>query len=296
MIGALARVAPHVDARHAKAARAFLRQALGELPPAELEQRVVQAYRHFLRVLVEPMRFLRRVPAERIREHYDIRWTDAARAAAEGSDGCILVTGHVGNWEAAIAIAPWIGFDPVYAVARPPKNRLLSIAAQEDRERRGIRVLPRRGGMKDAAKVLEAGGSIGMVLDQRARRRPVLAPFFGRPARCDRSAGVLIKRLGAPAVVSACYLTEEPLHYRVEFLDCLSPEELATSDPVEIATRINQAFERMYLAHPEQVFWLHDRFKDTPEAFPADEGPESRGKGAGEGPVPRERAKETSPR
>ena len=270
VIGGLARIGRRVDRRHAAAGRRFLRQALGELPPAEMEARLLQSYRHFFRVLVSSRRFLRRVRPERTLERYDVRWSADARRIAESDQGCIIVTCHVGDWEAGLAAAPWLGFGPVYGVAKPLKNRPLSISAQRERELRGIRLLPRRGAMRAATKILRASGTITMVLDQRARKRPVLAPFFGRPARCDRSAGVLMKRLGAPVLIASCTLTDEPLRYRFEFVDCLWPADVAGMDPAGIATTINRTFERMIREHPEQYFWLHDRYKDTPETFPVD--------------------------
>ena len=129
----------------------------------------------------------------------------------------MLVTGHIGDWEAGVGALPWLGVSPVYAIAKPPRNRPLSILVQREREKRGVRLLPRKGAMRDAPKVLRAGGAIGMLLDQRARQRPILAPFFGRPARCDRTAGVLLKRLRAPVLICACYRAEEPLRYRLVF-------------------------------------------------------------------------------
>jgi len=126
--------------------------------------------------------------------------------------------------------------------------------------------------MKDAQRVLEAGGSVGMLLDQRARKKPVLAPFFGRLARCDRSAGVLMRRLGAPVLLVACYRAEKPLHFRARFFDCLEPDELAGATPEAIAERINRSFEDMIRAAPDQYFWLHDRYKDTPREAEEAEG------------------------
>ena len=268
-LGALARVARRVDRRHADAARAFLRQALGERPEAEIEQRVLDAYRHFFRLMVETRRFLFRVPIERTPEHFDVRWTDDAREVAARRQGAILVTAHLGDWEAATAIAPWLGFHPVYAVARPPKNKPLSVALQAERERRGIRLLPRRGAMREAPRILRAGGAICLLLDHRTSGRPFLAPFFGRPARCDRSAGVLLQRFHSPVIVSSCTLAEEPLSYRVEFHEVLWPEDWAKADLFEITTRINRGLERMILERPEQYFWLHDRYKDTPSDYSA---------------------------
>jgi KDO2-lipid IV(A) lauroyltransferase len=262
--GALSRILVRVMPERTRVAREFLRQALGPLPERELRARVRRSWSHFLRVAIEAERFLRRVPEERVLEHFDVEWCPGGREALESGKGCVVVTAHVGNWEVAPALAPWLGFDPFYAVAKPIRNRPFSKKVQRVRERLGVRLLPRRGAMKDAARVLAAGGSIGMLLDQRARKKPVLAPFFGRLARCDRSAGVLMKRLGAPVLLVACYRTERPLHFRARFFECLSADEFAGKSPEEVAARIIGVFERMILAAPDQYFWLHDRYKDTP--------------------------------
>jgi len=256
----------------ARVARAFLLQAFPGLPERELARRVRGSWEHFLRVAVDAERFFRRVPEDEIRSRFEIEWSPAAqRVHAEGR-GAVIVTAHIGNWEVAPALAPWVGFDPFYAVAKPIRNRPFSQVVQRGRERLGIRLLPRRGAMKDAQRILEAGGSIGMLLDQRARKKPVLAPFFGRLARCDRSAGVLMRRLAAPVLLVACYRTERPLFFRARFFDCLLPEELAGAGPEEIAARINRTFEEMIRAAPDQYFWLHDRYKDTPDEPEAAQG------------------------
>jgi KDO2-lipid IV(A) lauroyltransferase len=260
--------------KRSRVARDFLRQAYPELPEPELGRRVRRAWAHFLSVAVEAERFQRRVPAEEIRARFEVRWCPGAQRVSDARRGAVIVTAHVGNWEVAPALAPWLGFDPFYAVAKPIRNRPFSKVVQRGRERLGVRLLPRRGAMKDAERILAAGGSIGMLLDQRARKKPVLAPFFGRLARCDRSAGVLMRRLGAPVLLVACYRTERPLHYRAEFFDCLEPAELAGATPEAIAARINRTFEAMIRAAPDQYFWLHDRYKDTPVEPPAAEDPE----------------------
>ena len=87
-IAGLARVAYAVDARHREAGRRFLRQALGDLPEPELARRTRQAYRHFFRVLTEPRRFLSRVAPERTLDHYDIEWTEDARAVMASGVAC----------------------------------------------------------------------------------------------------------------------------------------------------------------------------------------------------------------
>lgn len=247
-----------------RSARVFLRQAFGpDLAGDELERRVLDAWRYLLRAGIDVTvgwRHDARDPLER----FETRVCADAERAARG--GCVVVSPHLGPWEAATPAFRALGFGPAYAISKPPRNRPLSRYLQRVRARRGIRLLPRQGAMKTAPQVVERGGVLFMMLDQRARKRPVLAPFFGRPAWCERTAGVLIRRLRAPLVFYACTFAERPWHYRLEIPAVLWPEELAGLEPAEVATRINREMERMILAHPDQYLWLHDRYAKAPPA------------------------------
>jgi KDO2-lipid IV(A) lauroyltransferase len=269
LLDASARVAFRLDRPRRRAAHAFLRQALGELAPHELDRLTLRSWRHFLRVLCDTRRFLRQVPRERVLERFEVLWTPEVQRVLSERRGAVIVTGHVGNWEAGLAALGPLGFGPVYAVARPPKNRPLSRTVQAERERLGIRMLHRKGAMRAAPRILAAGGSLALVLDHRTSGRSFLAPFFGRLARCDRSAGVLLQRQRVPVVVASCVYTGRPLRYRAQFHEVLWPEQWSAAGLPAIVARINQALERVILAHPEQYFWLHDRYRDTPGELPA---------------------------
>ena len=100
-----------------------------------------------------------------------------------------------------------------------------------------------------------------MLLDQRARTRPVMAPFFGRNARCDRSAGVLLRRLRCPVVFVAAYKTPKDLRWRFRAHEVLLPDDVAGKSAEEICTAVNQKLEAMILEESDQYFWLHDRYR-----------------------------------
>jgi len=268
VLAVLGRLAYHADRRHTQAARGFLGQAFGELSKAERERLVRAAYRHFLDVVVNSARLGRRPPGPALLNQVDVVGDKDAHAFFGAGRGGIVVTAHVGDWELGSALLPWLGLAPVYAVAKPPRNYFLSRAMLRSREARGIRVLPRRGAMAEAPAVFAAGGALALLLDQRARMKPVLAPFFGRPARCDRSAGVLVRRLKAPVLLAFCIRQPgRPRRYRVECGPVLWPADVSGWSPERFAERINQEFERTIRRHPEQYFWLHDRYRDTPLSF-----------------------------
>ncbi|QDU68948.1 lysophospholipid acyltransferase family protein [Engelhardtia mirabilis] len=266
-VSAVAALAHRFDKRHTRAAREFLTTALGELSEDELERRVRESYRHFFRVVLESQRFLLRVERGHVLEHFDLVWFEGAREALGGESGAVIVGCHLGNWEVAIMGVQALGLGDFWGIAKPVKNRFISRYIYRSRLERGVHILPRRGAMAQAPAIVEGGDILGMLLDQRARVKPVLAPFFGRPARCDRSVGVLLRRLGAPVVFAACYrIPERPLHYRLELGPILRPEDVAGQRPEAISARINSELERKILAAPEQYFWLHDRYRDAPPA------------------------------
>lgn len=270
--GALARAARRLDQRHTKSAREFIEQAMGrDLTHERREEMVLGAWRYFFTLILRNARFDERVPLESLLSHCDVDLCDDARKVAASGRGALLVTGHIGDFEVAAPVAKLLGFGPLYVVSRPPKNRPLSIAAQRARERRGYRLIPRRGAMQSIPRIVEAGGMVAMLLDQRARKRTVIAPFFGRPAHCERAIGVLMRRLRVPVVMACCYTTAEPFRYRFVMPSVLWPDELAHASPEAIATRINSELERMILAHPEQYFWLHDRYAKAPASLDKDD-------------------------
>src|SRR5262245_53500807 len=111
---AAAWILTHALPERARVAQSFLLQAFPDLSERELARRVRGSWEHFLRVAVDAERFLQRVPEDEIRSRFEVEWSpEAERARAEGR-GTVIVTAHVGNWEVAPALAPWIGFDPFY--------------------------------------------------------------------------------------------------------------------------------------------------------------------------------------
>jgi KDO2-lipid IV(A) lauroyltransferase len=285
LFSALARVAARFDRRHTAAARSYLAEALGP-EAARDDGRILRAYRHLFRLSVDAEAFDRRVPQERLLEHVEVEASDEVLAAMRSGRGGIMVTSHVGDWEAGSAVLPHLGMKPTYVIARPPRNRFLSRHLLRVRERRQVVVMPRRGGMRQAASILEAGGWIAMLLDQRPKGKHTLAPFFGRLAPCERGAAVLMKRLDTQLIFGACYLTERPFHYRLVFPRLVSAEELSALSLEQVVALVNGEMEQLILRHPEQYFWLHDRYRDAPPEGAGSLAAAPAGAEASQGPSP----------
>jgi len=229
---------------------------------------VLSSYRHLIVQTLRDTRFNARVLGPDMASHFELHLCEGARRLQGTDQGFLFVTAHIGAWEAFGAAGPMLGYDPAYVVSRPPKNLPLSVHFQRVREARGMHLIHRHGAVRGITQVVEAGGCVALMLDQRAHGKTVLAPLFGRPAHCERSIAVLIRRLKVPVLFGACYETGTPFQYELHIPRAMQPEEFAGRGPEEILAEINGELERMILARPEQYFWLHDRYRKAPPAEP----------------------------
>jgi len=273
LVASVAGVARRVDRRHSDAAREFLRAALPALPGREHERLVVEAWRHLLRVALVAEGVQQRILGRRLGDCYEVHAPPEVEELVVRPGGFVCVTAHVGYWEASSpGVAAYFG-RPCYAVGKAPRNDFVAAHVQRLREAQGMRIVPRKGAMQVIPGALRAGCVAGLLLDHRPRQKPVMAPFFGRLAACDRSAGVLLRRVDAPIVFYGCYAlgrpwAGDPWRFELRFTRLVRPDELSGLSPEEIATLVNHELEALILYRPEQYFWLHDRYRGAPREAP----------------------------
>ncbi len=282
LVATLAGAGRALDRRHTSAADDYIRAALPLATDPEVDRLVGQAWRHLLRIALVAVGVDRHVMGGRLGDHYEIEACPEALDVLQRPGGAIMLSAHVGFWEACCPAIVGMGWGPSYGVGKAPRNDFVARDLQRARESQGMRVIPRRGAMAAVPAAVRAGASVGMLLDHRPRQKAIYAPFFGRLAACDRSAGVLLRRVKAPLVFYACYSQPgtdalDAWRFQMRFPVVIEPEELSALDPESIATRINSELERLILHRPDEAFWLHDRFRGAPEAAPGESPAESSG-------------------
>jgi KDO2-lipid IV(A) lauroyltransferase len=202
------------------------------------------------------------------------------REARARGRGIIVVTAHLGAWELLPAMSGILG-DPIHVVVRPMDNLTIDRALAAIRSRGGNGIIRKqdllRRGM--GLKVLKAGGTLGIMIDQNITwREGVFVEFFGRTANTAFAPALLALRSGA-AVIPAAIFREGPGRHRIVVE---KPMELARSgdlrrDLQENTARFTQAIEAFIRRSPADWFWVHRRWKTQPL------GPESASAPPGEG-------------
>jgi Kdo2-lipid IVA lauroyltransferase/acyltransferase len=180
--------------------------------------------------------------------------------------GCIMLTGHYGNWELVGFTLAALGFDMV-AVMRPLDNPYLNEWLVRIREERGLKLLYKKGVARSADEVLESGAALCFIADQNAGTKGLFVDFFGRLASTYKSIGLLAMRHRVPIVVGCARRLSDRFEYEIEVNRVIMPEEW-DNKPDEllwITREYTRAIEAFVREDPGQYLWVHRRWKTRPK-------------------------------
>ena len=145
-------------------------------------------------------------------------------------------------------------------VAKPLKNRRVDKLINSIREQWGIKVIS-TGNATGVLRDLKRGRYVGILLDQRPKvKEGVLTTFLGRQAYTSKGAAILSIKTGKPAIPAFCFV--EGGKYVIKTYDPIYPDGKSVE---ELTREYTPAIERAVREHPEQWFWFHRRWKNSPE-------------------------------
>lgn len=254
--GALGSLAGLVDRRRRGTAIENLAFALPDLDTRARQRIVAACFRHFGASFCDALSSLR-FSADEVRERVERVGFESFAAAAESGRGTIVLGSHFGNWEIVpAAIALEIG--PMSTVGRRADNPHFERLVQRLRTRFGNQALDKRGSVREMFRLLERGGRLGLLIDQRVRAEEAIeVPFFGRPALTSPIVARLAKRTGAPVV--PVFGEELPGgRYRVEALPPINA--VPSEDDVALTRRYLETLEQRVRERPHLWLWLHRRW------------------------------------
>jgi KDO2-lipid IV(A) lauroyltransferase len=182
----------------------------------------------------------------------------AAKLALENKTGFILVSAHIGNWEAASRML--LVLDPQTAlIYRKANNPYVESLIQKIRGNYTSFIIPKgdRTGVRDIVKHLKSGGRLGMLADQKLNEG-VEVEFFGRKVNAPAAAGEMAIKYNMPIVMGRVIRDEKTkVNFVLRFEEPIYPAGKAER---EITQKIYDTYERWIREYPNQWFWQHNRF------------------------------------
>lgn len=239
--------------------RENLALALPDLPKADVERIARNVTDNVGRALIEMYSgkdFLARAEKSSI----EGPGADHLLAARESGGPLILLTAHLGNYDAARATLQTRGF-VIGGLYKPMTNRLFNehyISAMADI---GDPLFPTTAsGIAALIRHLKKGGIVGILGDVASRKAPLLE-FFGRPAHTPLSAAEWALKYDAELIPVFGLREADGLTFRLHV-----ELPISRSTPQEMMQQYNDIVERIVRENPDQWFWIHRRWKLSKEA------------------------------
>lgn len=186
-----------------------------------------------------------------------------ARAAVAIGRPVVFFSAHLANWEALSLIANRSGF-VVPAFYRAAANPLVDRLIQDLRRAAAGRDLPQfakgAAGARAATAHLRAGGTLGMLVDQKMNDG-IAAPLFGHMAMTVTAPALYALRYRCKLV--PCHIERlGPARFRLVVAPPLETPATGDlhADIATLAARMNAVLEGWIRDRPESWLWLHRRW------------------------------------
>ena len=240
-------------------ARDNMVKAMPELKAEQIEQHVMDNFRHFGKSAVEMLRLPLMGP-EDIKSIFHIEGFEYLQEALRLNKGVILMTGHLGFWEAGSYALPVLGI-PCDIVAKPMKNALTDAFFARIRKKYGATILNSKKGARRIRSALKAGHAVAVLLDQHiSPPGSVVTQFFGRDAYTTSAITSMAMKHQIPVVPLFC-LRNPDNSYRawVEPMIMLQDDG---PDAVTLNTQhLTNVIENAIRQDVSQWFWMHRRWR-----------------------------------
>jgi Kdo2-lipid IVA lauroyltransferase/acyltransferase len=257
---ALGRIIRTIDRKHVRIAAKNLEKSRGVCPTDQIPAFTEKVYESVARGFIEMLMLPRLMMRKQVSKYVTlVRYDLFDRCLKEGR-GLIVIIGHLGNWEIGGLATTMAGYS-IQSLNRPISNPWIDRYLLRFRTQTGQRMIPRDGALGEMVRVLRKGGMLVVQVDQDAREVGVYVNFFGRPASTHRAPATLSLKYNTPVVLVNTY-REGLMNYAVATEPIWPDAFRDRPDPVKALTQAySDRFEECVRQHPDQWFWMHDRWK-----------------------------------
>jgi len=202
-------------------------------------------------------------------EIFDLRGFETARSwtgpsgpgvealveAARSGRGAVIVTGHLGQWEAGRAWLKSIGI-VCAGLYRPLNNAPLNRIYERNLEIGGSPMFPKSPrGLRRLVGHVAKGGVVAILTDQYERRAAAF-DFIGKPAPTTTFAADLALKYDVPLIPAYGIRDPDGFHVAV-----VIEAPVPRTTPAAMTQAVNDSLAARARATPGQYFWLHLRWE-----------------------------------
>jgi KDO2-lipid IV(A) lauroyltransferase len=245
--------------KHRKRVTENLRASFPELPAKKIKKIAKESYQNFVLSILEFIE-IAELKKEEIEGRVEVYGLSNLEKAVSDGKGVIMATVHLGNWEMMGRVLTSKGYK-LNVIARKQRNELVERLIREKRQKAGFGVIYSESAKVDVLKALSSKEIVAILIDQDAGRGGVFVDFFGRPASTTPSPIIFSTRTGAPIIPFYNIRKKDgSLRVMIEEPFLLKNEGTIKRDIALNLEALTKKFEEVIREHPDQWFWLHNRW------------------------------------
>ncbi|MDP3895710.1 MAG: lipid A biosynthesis lauroyl acyltransferase [Mesorhizobium sp.] len=241
-----------------------LRQAFPEKSETEIGQIASDMWGNMARLAAEYI-FLDRLfdydLEEKVPGRVEVAGRDIFFRLRDAKTPTIFFTAHLGCFEMFPVASEAFGM-PITSLFRAPNNPFLAQELGAARRVSGSRLVPSRAGVAfTLARVLEGGGNIGALVDQKFHGG-LPTTFFGRPCETSPLLPKLARQYDCDVHGVRCVRLPDN-RYRLEMCEKIAMPRGSDGrvDIAALAQKMNDTVEAWVRENPGQWMWFHRRWE-----------------------------------
>jgi Kdo2-lipid IVA lauroyltransferase/acyltransferase len=202
------------------------------------------------------------IPINKLKQQLEFDKPDSFIEQTKDERGLIILLGHFGNWELAIACIALVLEKTLSILVKPQRNPYVTDWLKETRARFGARIIESGVSVKELFKALKNGQAVGIAADQRGHFDNPRFNFFNQPTALYTGTASIALRTNSK-VLMGLPVRQKDLKYKYYFEE-LSFENLPDDEESkvkELTQRYISFIEKYVRQYPEQYFWMHKIWK-----------------------------------
>ncbi len=237
-----------------------------EIPYHKISRHV---FINFARYLVEFFR-TPRLDLKYIEKHIKIEGRENLDKALDLGKGAVLLSAHLGNWELGAAVLSMLGYK-INIIAWAHKNSLINNFFLQQRQSKGITVIPLGAGVRKAFSALKNNEIVALLgdIDYTKPETGIKVKLFGRDTILPKGPAVFSLKTAAPIVPIFLlrekankfrFVLSEPIIFK-PFKNAESDSANAESNLIALTEKVAKVIELYVARYPGQWFMLTPRWQ-----------------------------------
>ncbi|MBN1869903.1 MAG: lysophospholipid acyltransferase family protein [Candidatus Omnitrophica bacterium] len=206
-----------------------------------------EVFRNFGRYLIEFFQMKEMVDEQFVKKNVTAQGIDHLDKVLKEGKGGIIVTAHIGNWELGGAFLNVLGY-PLIAVALPHKERPVNDLFNDQREHKGVTIIPTHGAMRQCIEQLKNNKLVALVADRDFGKNGLTMNFLGHKMIVPKGPAILSLSTEAPILPMFCIRQTDASFA----LSCCEPIYPPKGIHTEIKPEMMEALMRRYLSVIEE--------------------------------------------